>query len=70
MTHQEQPWLRTCQGEEITIESMRDFFKKTVSTTSFNFDLKRMRERVETTPIVIPQTIQNFEDFQRWIQTA
>ncbi len=70
MTHQEQPWLRTYQGAEITIEAMRDFFKKTVSVTSFNFDLKRMRERVETTPIAIPQTIQNFEDFQRWIQTV
>lgn len=70
MTHQEQPWLKTCQGAEITIETMSEFFKKTIPVTSFNFDLKRMRERVETTPIAIPHAIQNFEDFQRWIQTV
>ena len=66
MTHQESPWLSTLNGAEITLDIMKSFFipKKEIG---FDFDLGRMKERVEGVFIQLPESVQSDDDFVSWV---
>lgn len=67
MTHQESPWLSTDSGSEITLDIMNLFFKDKIKW-SFDYDLARLKERVEGSFVQMPESVQSDDDFEAWIK--
>lgn len=67
MTHQEEPWLATANGSIISQEMMNTFFKNKVGWT-FDYDFKRIKERVEGTFVAMPDSVVSHDDFEAWIK--
>lgn len=68
MTHEESPYLDTPHGGVISTNSLKDFFTKKLSTDDFNFDLDRMKIRVEGDFIKMPD-IQDKDTFLKWFNS-
>lgn len=69
MTHNETPWLSTSRGQVMGHELLKSFFDKELATeTTFNFDLERMKERVENQEFhTYPDNIETLDDFKKWL---
>ena len=67
-THSETPWLSTRHGEEIGIETMRDYFCRILPHPDFNFDLERMKEAVEGDFRSIPtEALKDLASLEIWM---
>ncbi|MCG7869695.1 MAG: DUF4065 domain-containing protein [Candidatus Thiodiazotropha taylori] len=74
-THQEYPWLchsedgEVADGAEITQEEMRDYFSKFVVSDQYvNEYLEAANNAIEDRGILLPDTINNADDFVAWIK--
>ena len=67
MTHQEEPWLATANGSIISMELMNTFFKNKADWT-FDYDFKRIKERVEGSFVAMPDSVMSHDDFEAWIK--
>ncbi|MBV7388306.1 DUF4065 domain-containing protein [Pasteurellaceae bacterium TAE3-ERU1] len=54
-THQEDPWLSTLSGQEITQNMLMRFFKENLKKSKFNYDLERMKTRVNDDFSLVPE---------------
>ena len=65
-THQETPWQSTLRRQEITWELIRDYFQQTLPRASFNYNLNRIKERVEGDFVRVPE-FDNPQDLVAWM---
>lgn len=68
MTHDEAPYLNTPHGGVMDSECIQEFFASKTSQNTFNFDLERMRERVDDEFVKMPDDIGQ-ESFVDWIKS-
>lgn len=68
MTHEEHPWLSTRPGEEISQHLLRQYFSDKYPASTFNYDLARMKARVEDAFHKVPDDLADDEAFARWLE--
>lgn len=68
MTHEEAPFLNTPKGGIMDNDYIKEFFFNKVSQHSFNFDIERMRTRVEGNFVKMPSDIDQ-ESFIDWVKS-
>ncbi|ETD72359.1 hypothetical protein V757_04390 [Pelistega indica] len=68
MTHEELPYLSTPNGGVINTACIKEFFINKLSNDNFNFDLERMKKRVEGDFVKMPDT-QDKDSFMQWVKS-
>ena len=67
-THQEAPWQSTHRGQELGLELMQEYFLQALPEATFNYDLNRIKERVEGEFVTVPK-FDNPQDLVAWMDS-